>query len=352
MESADTDRASMANRKAFNDVHNQLNCLKKLCDELGNKSESCQTELKALLRSQYPQYLPPPDSCLVVIRFDSKDEPHFEFHLYPKLLPNGWPDYEGDKDVAFYSTKIYNILKKDIDREAGAADGMVGEGGSNGVNDSGITSPSNENTEEENGEAYQWTTVNAFGYNLPTSLLEHSIVEGKDGMAQMEASSTNIPTSSNDSRPVNVSIKQETSDSNAIFQPNVTTTTKRKHRVTNFFLSKRPRQGEAGEPNQSRPNDDWSEADRLYYQAVPATEGSDRLVCPICSKVYTSNYLKEHINTVHYCKKPFYCTWRECKYETKYRKNAYDHVRKHHLVPGNLSHIDEKLFVGLIEYID
>ncbi len=71
-----------------------------------------------------------------------------------------------------------------------------GGGGGNGVNDSGIFSPSNENTEEKDCEAYQWTTVNAFNYNLPTSLLEHSIVEGKEGMAPMKASSTNIPTSS------------------------------------------------------------------------------------------------------------------------------------------------------------
>ncbi|KAH9395259.1 hypothetical protein TYRP_021019 [Tyrophagus putrescentiae] len=123
------------NQQAFEDLRFQLGCLASLYEN-GILKQSAKDKLKTIFRVSHPEYLPQPD-CPVLIRFDSEREPHFEFIFCSNQKPPGWPETNWDVEVAFFSSKIYNTLKVDINQEDAAKKVF-----DKGVNDGRAKTPS------------------------------------------------------------------------------------------------------------------------------------------------------------------------------------------------------------------
>ncbi len=412
MDRNNTDLVSMANRKAFSDWVYQRNCLVSLI-EMDAIKQCAQEKLKTILRDTFPQYLPPPDSCPVVIRFDSQKVPHFEFNLRPKPLPIGWPDYDCDKDVAFYSAKIYNILKKDIDREDAAKKGVF----ENDVNGGGAGTPSPSTAGDEEGgrseeenEAYQEAIDRAQNNNFHSSVHHNSGSASFNGELPIAGNSSIVNNSRRTSLYDSAStshthhhhrqlrppptlpfneVKQEEHDEDSVTftgdlqrtsTPNAAPSSfKRKSSSTipDFFVSKSQKQSTSHSAAPAAPADSgnttennnsgidynsaWlsfrerfrhstDDAEVLVYAATPLVVGDNRkyLICPLCGKRYDPHYLKEHINVVHFKKRPYQCLFENCPFVAGNESYARRHVQNYHEVPASLS----SDFIEYIEYID
>ena len=142
-------------RATFLNVPFQLECLKRLYDELNpppppmdvntdhghrssisnssNKSVRSKLRLlKATLRRQHPNYRPPPGAMPVLLLFDRSGGRYFLFMQLPRDLPDGFPTLLYDNaagDLAAYSGAIYSQVVEAIQAEETIQEMTREEGG-------------------------------------------------------------------------------------------------------------------------------------------------------------------------------------------------------------------------------
>ena len=165
-------------RATFLNVPFQLECLKRLYDELNppppmdvntdhghhrssisNSSRSVRSKLrllKATLRRQHPNYRPPPGAMPVLLLFDRSGGRYFLFMQLPRDLPDGFPTLLYDNaagDLAAYSGAIYSQVVEAIQAEETIQE-MTREEGGIGAQNNNTAAVESHTTESHTAESH------------------------------------------------------------------------------------------------------------------------------------------------------------------------------------------------------
>lgn len=290
-----------ANREKFFNVDYQRDCLKDLYKAVRHGSTVIE-ELKGRLRKEYPNGLPSPSSCTVLLLFDANMEPHFEFRYRSLDVPEGWPVTHEDTDVVLYSEAIYQIVMETADQGA-EKEKTVSEVSLNNVK-------KKDNSSEDN----------IILANLSMAQLS---AEGDDDNCMTSDSASDCEQDSicdfNNSDVISVEQPKSTLSSNVLCDSNQVTSTS----TENF--QHHPSASSSMVHNNLLSVTIEDIFNFLNSSSFTSTKSRDYVTCP-CSHRIRKDDIKDHINGVHLKKKPYNC--KNCTYVTCWKKNVISHITK------------------------